>query len=284
MNELAKFNQVLKKNLNDAKVLEQTHPKKSIPLWINIVQYIVSFAKSKHCPVHLKRKLVEQADQILARVKNLQAQFEPINTADSSKIISTTESGSASPDILPSGNEITEADILSLPDVPQDVSIDDDISAPTSKNIPLSPNSEANKNDSMEQDKFNANLKRLEEELKKMPTSFKEITTAPTFSKPTEASTPITLDITTSEVGSNVNEDPHLHTPSPKNETEPTFQVAGFRTFNLNSDQDVSKSKNNNIVNKTSIDTDAPKRVCFACGSAVGLKDIKCSNCGTPLT
>jgi len=50
-----------------------------------------------------------------------------------------------------------------------------------------------------------------------------------------------------------------------------------------NDAQNTFKPTESTKSSSPSIDTDAPKRICFACGSAVGLKDVKCANCGTPL-
>ena len=45
VNEMQKFNANLKKYITQATILEKTHPAKSVPVWINVCEYIVTFRK-----------------------------------------------------------------------------------------------------------------------------------------------------------------------------------------------------------------------------------------------
>ena len=69
---LAEFNAQFKRDLNEVKLLEKSFPTKATEKWMQIVKFIVIFAKSDQCPSKFKSKMGSQAEAILQKVKLMQ--------------------------------------------------------------------------------------------------------------------------------------------------------------------------------------------------------------------
>jgi hypothetical protein len=307
--ELQKFNKILKKSIDDAKVLEKTHPSKAYPLWLKICDYIIAFAKSKNCPENMKRSMIQQATQIMNRAKSLQIDFQSPQTQPSSSnvelpptasLTDTLKKKDSSSDVG-QGN-LSEADFLALPNVPKDIPTSDNVqkSDHTSPSLPFPPSSNQknpfgsssspasipppqNAPTSQRQDQFD--LAHLEEELKKMPGNLKEITPKgfgnqpliPSSLNPNELNqfkdNLTTLDITRVEVGKDISHNDNITNLKPSPNQKPEFHVAGTIPFNNPPTPPTSdiKGEENSV------------RTCFACGATLGPSDRVCPQCGANL-
>lgn len=307
VNELQKFNATLKRYMEEAKILEKVHPSKSVPLWTQICEYIVIFAKSKNCPWQLRNKLVIQADQILQRVKSMQRDIEVGGLSEikspSEQIsgISPFPNANNSPQspFLVSGpppfgenshkKEITEADFAALPDVSldlPDVPTTDPTSStnipPSNKNPfvpsgppPISPTENSNPADVIK------NLARIEDELKKMPSGLKDLHSASPLGPQFKDET-ITLDITTAPVGSPGSGDIPTFIPSETPTGSLPFHVKGLKDDNDATHVPV-KDPFGPVDFSNQPGIKGQETTCFACGSSVAKTDKICPQCGTPL-
>ncbi len=324
---MVEFNSQFKKYMNDVKILEKTHPRESIGLWVQVCQFIVNFAKSPNCPRTLRPKLVSQADSIIVKVKHMQqGHISSVFSSDVSEPqghISSNLSGNASSEKPIGDHSDSESHFISklnaLPDIPSE-EIEDPISPMNSsetqypevnkldnsdKNSSPPPDDDASVTrsigDQTSQSKFDSapldDLKKLEEELKQMPSNMREISPSPfanrsiipdvdtiknevdldSFKQETTF-----LDITnTSQPGDNnsMNTNPTLNS---KNEVSP--RVAGFSKDPLQFDaakKDIINDPFSSVSNEDKALEGGNQRSCFACGGILEDSSVKCPFCGT---
>jgi len=308
---MTQFNSEFQRKMKDVRILEKTHPKKAVPLWINVCELIISFAKSPNCPRDLRPKLIRQAEVIIAKVKlfqqgNLESVFNA-DLAKTQKPSSVSTSIPFSSSLPPSNPTINEdqsegeedmlATLQALPDIPIDSesASSDTNPTPSSGDIPFVPDTPPKPTDSVPPPSSTnlASLKDLEDQLKQMPSNFTEITPVPftnasiisgiqsadpnlnlaEFKKDTT-----TLDITSSTVVS---------------DTEPTINTADSKPpnfSNLGSSPDPFKaspapSNSPDPFGPQSVEEvdkpDVDKHSCFACGASLPSGTLICPTCNT---
>ena len=204
---MVQFNQIFLQKMKEVKILEKTHPKKAIPLWINVCELIVTFAKSPNCPRDLRPKLIRQAEIIVAKVKlfqqgNLESVFNAdlAQTQKPSSVSTSIPFSNPSPppletdagDTQPDAEEDMLATLQALPAIPveSDPAASDPNTPPSSDSpdstgeVPFAPVGPPKPTDSGPSippptSAELSSLKDLEEQLKQMPSNFTEITPAP---------------------------------------------------------------------------------------------------------
>ncbi|WP_371803735.1 hypothetical protein [Candidatus Lokiarchaeum ossiferum] len=326
---MVEFNAQFKKYMNDVKILEKTHPRESIGLWVQICQFIVNFAKSPQCPRTLRPKLVNQADSIIVKVKHMQqGHINSVFSKDaqvpqehiSSSVAQHTNSFSSEEnldDLDPNSEDHLLSQLNSLPEIPSDeiadqstksnISNDQNPQDPTQNSNELTPPPSnattmepTNKSETIPP-KFDSSplydLKKLEEELKQMPSNMTEISPSPYANQsiiPDVDKVKKNLDLdsykketTFLDVTNTVHQGDGDQSEVPdqsKNARNDIMRVAGFSKDPL--DRDKSKPE---IINDpfSSVDPDEnlldqpEQRTCFACGGSLDDKVLKCPLCGT---
>lgn len=316
---IVQFNEKFKQYMNDVRIIEKTHPRESINLWLKICQFIINFAKSPNCPINLRKKLIIQAEIIVQKVKSfnkgeISSVFDTKVPPKPSKSPETEEKLNipfASKGSPPEAGTITEDEMLkqlmSLPDTPIDTNEEGNRISPTSTS--KIPPSEGKGDIISSQEHFEENqddlskLQKLEETLKQMPKNFKEIKPLPfsstsvipelrpdsnqinldEFKKDTQ-----TLDITSS-VPNVSDESPDLEQLTNSLNNKKNLSIAGFESDPFKQ----TAQKEENTDGKPHIpDPFGPKavsdestmkiakRTCFACG-AILKEDVSiCPSCG----
>jgi len=307
---MIEFNKVFLARMKEVKILEKTHPKKAIPLWINVCELIVTFAKSPNCPRDLRPKLVRQAEIIIAKVKlfqqgNLESVFNA-DLAQTQKPSSVSTSIPFAPTSPPPSEPDAEEDMLAtlqaLPDIPveSDPATSDLTPPPSPGDAPFAPVEPPKSSDSSPSippsPSEPSSLKDLEEQLKQMPSNFTEITPVPftnasiisgiqsadpnlnlaEFKKDTT-----TLDITSSTVVSDT--EPAINTTKSADSPDPNFSALGVAADPFKAAPAPSNSPD--PFGPQSIqDVDQPDgdtQSCFACGASLPTGVLICPTCNT---
>ena len=310
---IVQFNEKFKQYMNDVRIIEKTHPKQSIGLWLKVVQFIIDFAKTPNCPIDLRKKLITQAEIIIQKVRAFSN--GEISSVFGSKIphkqTKTTESTQTSDipfavgETPPESGSPSEDDMLdrlmSLPETPVDTIDETAKSQPSDSSEvttpvepPVEPSSQEVKSSKQED---LSKLQKLEETLKKMPKSFKEIKPLPFSStsivpelRPDSSKINLdeykkdtqTLDITTSipEVSE---VPPDLNQSSNPFEKGKDISIAGYESDPFKSsnkqESDVIDPFGPKAVSDSS-DINLGKKMCFACGASLEENTSICSECG----
>ncbi len=310
---IVQFNEKFKQYMNDVRIIEKIHPKESINLWIKICQFMINFAKTPNCPINLRKKLILQAENIIQKVRSfsdgeISSVFGSNIIHKQSKTAENTQSsntpfavGGPPSETDPSSEDDMMNQLMSLPETPEDAFEETpktqppDISGITSPvEPPVTPPSQDTVSSNQED---LTKLQKLEETLKQMPKSFKEVKPLPFSStsiipelRPDNSQLNLddykkdtqTLDITSTEPEVSENQ-PNLSTPSNSFENGKNLSVAGYESdpFKSSNKQEsnvpdpfgpnaVSDSKNLKLA----------KRICFACGASLEEGDLICSQCG----
>jgi hypothetical protein len=307
---MVQFNQIFLQKMKEVKILEKTHPKKAIPLWINVCELIVTFAKSPNCPRDLRPKLIRQAEIIIAKVKLFQqGNLESVFNAD---LAQTQKPSSVSTSILfaptspppsePDAEEDMLATLQALPDIPveSDPATSDPNPPSSPGDPPFTPAEHPKPSDSTPSLPTSpselSSLKDLEEQLKQMPSNFTEITPAPftnasiisgiqsadpnlnldEFKKDTT-----TLDITSSTVVSDTE-------PAINPNAAADSQSLKFSNIGVASDPFKAASNSSNSPDPFGPESlqdvdvpDADKQSCFACGAGLPAGVLICPTCNT---
>ena len=310
---IVQFNEKFKQYMNDVRIIEKTHPRESIGLWLQICQFIINFAKSPNCPINLRKKLILQAEIIIQKVKafsdgEISSVFGSTITHKKSK---TAENVKPSNIPFAVGEPPSEADssseddmlneLMSLPETPLDpieeaatTQPSDSSEATTPVVPPVEPSSK--ETESSKQDDL-SKLQKLEETLKQMPKSFKEVKPLPfsstsiipelrpdssqlnldEFKKDTQ-----TLDITTSVP--KVSElPPDLSQSSNPFEKGKDISIAGYKSDPFKSPNQQDSNVKDPFGPKAVSDSDdlkLSKKICFACGASLEEGVLICSQCG----
>lgn len=53
--------------MQDAKIIEKTHPRDAEKVWFELTLFMINFAKSSNCPRKLRKQLIYQADTIVKK-------------------------------------------------------------------------------------------------------------------------------------------------------------------------------------------------------------------------
>lgn len=311
---IVQFNEKFKQYMNDVRIIEKTHPRESIGLWLRICQFIINFAKSPNCPINLRKKLIFQAENIIQKVRSF-SDGEISSVFDSKTIHkqSTTTENEQKSNVpfavggLPSESEKTSDDdmlnqLMSLPETPEDIieeittteSPGSSAAAPPSEH-PSAPSSQDA--DSSNQEDL-SKLQKLEETLKQMPKSFKEIKPLPFSStsiipelRPDNSQLNLndykkdtqTLDITSSvpEVSENP---PDLSQPSKiPFEKGKNINIARYDSDPFKSPKQQESNVKDPFGPKAATDSSdlkLSKKICFACGASLEEGVFICAECG----
>ena len=310
---IVQFNEKFKQYMNDVRIIEKTHPRESIGLWLKICQFIINFAKTPNCPISLRKKLIIQAEIIVQKVRafsngEISSVFGSKITHKQSKTTENTQTsnipfavGETPSDAGSSSEDDMLDQLMSLPETPLDTIEETTTTQPPDSSeviTPAKPPVEPTSHDSeISNQEDLSKLQKLEETLKQMPKSFKEIKPLPFSStsiipelKPDNSQINLdeykkdtqTLDITTS-VPEVSEVPPDLNQSSNPFEKGKNISIAGYES-------DPFKSQNkqeSNIVDpfgpkavSDSSDLKLAKKICFACGASLEKGDLICSECG----
>ncbi len=310
---IVQFNEKFKQYMNDVRIIEKTHPKQSIGLWLKVVQFIIDFAKTPNCPIDLRKKLITQAEIIIQKVRAFSN--GEISSVFGSKIphkqTTTTESTQTSNIPFAVGETPPEAgspfeddmldQLMSLPETPAESFEETTATQPSDSSEVTAPVEPAVKPSSQESESSNqedlSKLQKLEETLKQMPKSFKEIKPLPfsstsivpelrsdssqinldEYKKDTQ-----TLDITTS-VPEVSEVPPDLNQSSNPFEKGKNISIAGYESDPFKSsnkqESDVIDPFGPKAVSDSS-NVNLGKKICFACGASLEKEVFICSECG----
>ncbi len=306
---IVQFNEKFKQYMNDVRIIEKTHPKQSIGLWLKVVQFIINFAKTPNCPITLRKKLIIQAEIIVQKVRafsngEISSVFGSKITHKQTKTTENTQTSNIPFAVgeTPSGVDSSSEDnmldqLMSLPETPAELFEETTTTQPSDGSevtAPVEPSSQEIESSNQED---LSKLQKLEETLKQMPKSFKEVKPLPFSStsiipelKPGSSQLNLdeykkdtqTLDITTS-VPEVSEVPPDLNQSSNPFEKGKNISIAGYES-------DPFKSQNkqeSNIVDpfgpkavSDSSDLKLAKKICFACGASLEKEDLICSECG----
>ena len=310
---IVQFNEKFKQYMNDVRIIEKTHPRESVNLWLKICKFIIDFAKTPNCPITLRKKLIRQTEIIIQKVRafgdgEISSVFGSNITHKQSK---TAENVKPSNIPFAVGEPPSEADssseddmlneLMSLPETPLDpieeaatTQPSDSSEATTPVVPPVEPSSK--ETESSKQDDL-SKLQKLEETLKQMPKSFKEVKPLPfsstsiipelrpdssqlnldEFKKDTQ-----TLDITTS-VPEVSEVSPDLSQSSNPFEKGKEISIAGYKSDPFKSPNQQDSNVKDPFGPKAVSDSDdlkLSKKICFACGASLEEGDLICSQCG----
>lgn len=326
---MVEFNAQFKKYMNDVKILEKTHPRESIGLWVQICQFIVTFAKSPQCPRTLRPKLVNQADSIIVKVKHMQqGHISSVFSKDAQvphKHISSSlsqQSNSLSSALNSNGEDSNSEDHLlsqlnSLPEIPSE-EIDDQVIKANSPDVPntqdpspknidqspppsnITPLDPIDKTEAIPPNYDSSplnDLKKLEEELKRMPSNMTEISPSPFANQSIipdvdEVKKNLDLDFykketTFLDVTNTVQQGDIFQGGIPQqseSKDDNPMRVAGFSKDPLDLDQSkpgIINDPFSSIDRGEEVLNQEDKRSCFACGGTLDDNIIKCPLCGT---
>ncbi|WP_457557550.1 zinc ribbon domain-containing protein [Candidatus Harpocratesius sp.] len=70
---MVQFNTLFKQKMQDAKIIEKTHPRDAEKVWFELTLFMINFAKSSNCPRKLRKQLIYQADTIVKKIKLIRA-------------------------------------------------------------------------------------------------------------------------------------------------------------------------------------------------------------------
>ncbi|MHA1777260.1 MAG: hypothetical protein ACTSWC_10825 [Promethearchaeota archaeon] len=70
---MVQFNTLFKQKMQEAKIIEKTHPRDAEKLWFQLTLFMINFAKSSNCPRKLRKQLIFQADTIVKKIKLIRA-------------------------------------------------------------------------------------------------------------------------------------------------------------------------------------------------------------------
>ena len=310
---IVQFNEKFKQYMNDVRIIEKTHPRESIGLWLKICQFIINFAKTPNCPINLRKKLIIQAEIIVQKVRafsngEISSVFgskithEQTKTAENEQKPNIPFAVGETPSEAGDSHEEDMLDqLMSLPETPADAVEEttttqpsDSSEATASVKPPVEPSSQEVKSSNQED---LSKLQKLEETLKQMPKSFKEIKPLPfsstniipelrpdgsqlnldEYKKDTQ-----TLDITTS-VPEVSEVPPDLNQPSNPFEKGKNISIAGYESDPLST----SNKQEGDIIDpfgpkavSDSSDLNLGKKICFACGASLEENNLICSECG----
>ena len=310
---IVQFNEKFKQYMNDVRIIEKTHPRESIGLWLKICQFIINFAKTPNCPINLRKKLIIQAEIIVQKVRAFSN--GEISSVFGSKItrkeIKTTENEQKSNIPFAVGEPPSESgppseddmldQLMSLPETPADIFEETTTTQPSDSSEATTPVEPPVEPSSQEVESSNqedlSKLQKLEETLKKMPKSFKEIKPLPFSStsiipelRPDSSQLNLdeykkdtqTLDITSS-VPEVSEVSPDLNQSSNPFEKGKNISIAGYESDPFKS----SNKQESDIVDpfgpkavSDSSDLKLAKKICFACGASLEKGDLICSECG----
>jgi len=310
---IVQFNEKFKQYMNDVRIIEKTHPRESIGLWLQICQFIINFAKSPNCPINLRKKLILQAEIIIQKVKafsdgEISSVFGSTITHKKSKTAENVKPsdipfavGEPPSDVDSSSEDDMLNQLMSLPETPADAAEEttetqspdstDSISPGKPPVEPSTQETESSKQDDL------SKLQKLEETLKQMPKSFKEVKPLPfsstsiipalrpdssqlnldEFKKDTQ-----TLDITTS-VPEVSEVPPDISQSSNPFEKGKDISIAGYKSDPFKSPNQQDSNVKDPFGPKAVSDTDdlkLSKKICFACGASLEEGDLICSQCG----
>ncbi|MHA1729974.1 MAG: zinc ribbon domain-containing protein [Promethearchaeota archaeon] len=282
---IKEFNKKLAFFTNDAKISEKGNPEKAKNLWLKICEFALEFSKQPGIERSFRLKLWKHIENIIKRLKK-------------EEIIPQQE---GVPFVGQSMNEELEFDLSKLPSVPTNEL--DEINEEKTEETRDSNYSdiindtlkdeEKNKKDLLvhiskeegkesEKKTFFDNLAKLEEELKKMPDIFKEVTPTPyspedTIIKIKKEDNGYTID----------NEDTVL--PDIQISTEDRLNIKPINLDNDNVDvykgtKDIDKIEDP-FAEGGKADTDKKKIevFCYACGAKIKSGAKECPKCGTKL-
>ena len=310
---IVQFNEKFKQYMNDVRIIEKTHPRESIGLWLQICQFIVQFAKSPNCPITLRKKLIVQAEIIIQKVRSfsdgeISSVFGSSITHKQSKTAENTQTSNIPFAVgePPSGAESSSDDdmlnqLMSLPETPVDstevtttTQPPDSSEATAPVESPVEPSTQDAETSNQED---LSKLQKLEETLKQMPKSFKEIKPLPFSStsivpelRPDSSQSNLdefkkdtqTLDITTS-VPEVSEVPPDLNQSSNPFEKGKNISIAGYKSDPFKSSDQQDSNVKDPFGPKAVSDSDdlkLSKKICFACGASLEEGDLICSQCG----
>ncbi len=143
---MVQFNTLFKQKMNEAKIIEKTHPRDGEKTWFQLTLFMINFAKSPNCPRKLRKQLIYQADTIVKKIKLIRAGMiksvvdSKISAEELDRMVNSIPTATTTPlDTTPgSSPEITAASVENLdedsvisqlqsfPDVPNDLEQDGD--------------------------------------------------------------------------------------------------------------------------------------------------------------
>lgn len=310
---IVQFNEKFKQYMNDVRIIEKTHPRESIGLWIRICQFIVSFAKTPNCPINLRKKLIIQAEVIVQKVRafssgEISSVFGSNITHKQSKTAENTQSsnipfavGGPPSETDPSFEDDMLNQLMSLPETPADAFKETTTTSSLNSSEATAP--VEHPVDPSSKDIISSNqedlskLQKLEETLKQIPKSFKEVKPLPFSStsiipelRPDSSRLNLdeykkdtqTLDITSTEPEVSENQ-PNLSTPSNPFENGKNLSVTGYESDPFKS----SKKLESNVTDpfgpkavSDSSDLKLAQKICFACGASLEEGVLICPECG----
>ncbi|MCP4762092.1 MAG: zinc ribbon domain-containing protein [archaeon] len=274
--DLKDFNLKLASYINDAKLMERTDPAKAKILWVKIAEFALEFSKQPNIDRDFRMKLWKQIDGILKRAKEGM-------TKNGIKIEKTQEkSGKESKSVpfLPSkmpeddekdkkdeNNSLQEGkfDFDDLPSVPED-----------------EPNQSIQKNNDEEMsnsESFFSKIQKMEEELKKIPDSFKEIKPKP-FSSEKTIIPPSNLP--KPNVGPQVNIDINSEGKGLLDDNPVNFNDDSIDPYKGTKDTDEIKDPFAKTPEKDDISIKKLSH-CYACGTQIEGNNKTCPKCGAEL-
>ena len=310
---IVQFNEKFKQYMNDVRIIEKTHPRESIGLWLRICQFIINFAKSPNCPINLRKKLIFQAENIIQKVRSfsdgeISSVFDSNITRKQSKTTEKEQTSNipfAINDISSITDPSSEDDMLnqlmSLPETPEDIIEEITATQPPNSSETITPGEPPIEPSSQETDNKHledlTKLQKLEETLKLMPKSFKEIKPLPFSStsiipelRPDNSQLNLdeykkdtqTLDITSSvpEVSESP---PDLSQSSNLFEKGKNISIAGYDSNPFKSPTQQESKVTDPFGPKAVTDNSDLKlseKICFACGASLEEGVLICSECG----
>ncbi|MHA1672216.1 MAG: hypothetical protein ACTSYI_01185 [Promethearchaeota archaeon] len=138
---MVQFNTLFKQKMNEAKIIEKTHPREGEKTWFQLTLFMINFAKSPNCPRKLRKQLIYQADTIVKKIKLIRAGMirsvvdskisaeeldRMVNSIPTATTTSLDNTLGSSPEITAASVENLDEDsvisqLQSFPDVPDDL-------------------------------------------------------------------------------------------------------------------------------------------------------------------
>ncbi len=289
--DISDFNRKLSIFIADARALEKTDRRRANAMWLKICEFAIEYSKQKNVDRSLRIRIWKQVELILKKVKGEEIESSttpssPVTRTEEKSIPFEVDFGLDFPSV-PKGDESEqEKDSSSVPfqspPPPEDTSVHEDEDARLFQDA-ISDKSSGGSSVASTDD-FVTRIRRMEEELRKMPDIFKEI-------KPSDY-TPDKSIIPSSAPP------PHI---SPETPTDAPQMLDKSNTINIEPverpdiiDPYKGTKQNMEITDPFGPDSQIPQvkkedssdeegKHCYACGAPVGEKDSSCSKCGAEL-
>ncbi|MBN2156646.1 MAG: zinc ribbon domain-containing protein [Candidatus Lokiarchaeota archaeon] len=291
--DISDFNRKLANFIADARSLEKTDQKRANAMWLKICEFAIEFSKQKNIDRALRLKIWSQVDQILKKVKGEETSSEesvPETLTEQSPVPFEVDFGFDLPSVPKEGDSELSQEEENVPFHTPTTSKDIGTSSEDAEDKLLYQDAISSKSEERESqvqvNNFLERIKKMEDELRKMPEIFKEIqppdytpdkSIIPPSSPPPQVSREHFIESPTSiEKNTSISIEPveRPDTIDPYKGTKDTIEIKD--PFGPDA-QDLPEEKEDES------DSKGEGLFCYACGASIRAKDKKCPKCGAEL-